>query len=518
MKKIIAVLVLSALLLCLLPTALASGDNPVSLSARDASLNRLTGALAVLDPDENCYRLLDADGNELVSRDAGYTSLSPTSGYPFFKTEVEADDGLHREGLIDSTGAVLIPARYADVDIFSERWQAGILLTPSNADDKDYTVTNYSTGEKSFYRVLAADLYFDGELVGTLDRSAYGGGDCSAYGAYLCVRNMESQRIFYNSRLEPSPRAAEYSGEFDTVYSNGKTTVYHQGSGQIAFVPDCTLDPADLVDPYFYDRGVLYDIHGDVAFTPPQNYESIRTFYDGYARVRMNGCYGLVSEQGEEQIPPVYDDLGNGEEHPLRFGYISAVKDGKFGFLDAQGNVSCDFVYSGDIVSNRTTFGTIKNLDGSIIVLSAGAGELSEHFADVSFPGYDGCAAFVGENSDRQLCVVDLYGNTLLPYGDYRDISLSVDGTVALVSLGSREYQLYRFTISAPEPGSTGSKASTAASGDGWTCENGHSGNQGKFCSECGAPRPAENVCASCGFDFGETTPKFCPNCGQPVG
>ena len=119
MKKFLAVLVLTALILCLLPTAMADEAGPLSFSARDAALNRLSGALAVLDPDESCYRLLDADGNELVSRIEGYTSLSPVSGYPFFKSEVEADDGLHRKGLIDSAGRVLVPARYADVDIFS---------------------------------------------------------------------------------------------------------------------------------------------------------------------------------------------------------------------------------------------------------------------------------------------------------------------------------------------------------------------------------------------------------------
>jgi hypothetical protein len=24
-----------------------------------------------------------------------------------------------------------------------------------------------------------------------------------------------------------------------------------------------------------------------------------------------------------------------------------------------------------------------------------------------------------------------------------------------------------------------------------WTCENGHEGNTGKFCSECGLPKPS---------------------------
>ena len=46
-----------------------------------------------------------------------------------------------------------------------------------------------------------------------------------------------------------------------------------------------------------------------------------------------------------------------------------------------------------------------------------------------------------------------------------------------------------------------------------WTCENGHSGNTGNFCPECGAKRPAS--CANCGYVFENgVSPKFCPNCG----
>ena len=49
----------------------------------------------------------------------------------------------------------------------------------------------------------------------------------------------------------------------------------------------------------------------------------------------------------------------------------------------------------------------------------------------------------------------------------------------------------------------------------GWTCACGHAGNAGKFCAECGAPKPApagEWTCA-CGA---VNTGKFCSNCGGP--
>ena len=49
----------------------------------------------------------------------------------------------------------------------------------------------------------------------------------------------------------------------------------------------------------------------------------------------------------------------------------------------------------------------------------------------------------------------------------------------------------------------------------GWTCSCGHGGNTGKFCAECGQPKPApagEWKCA-CGA---VNTGKFCAECGQP--
>ena len=85
-----------------------------------------------------------------------------------------------------------------------------------------------------------------------------------------------------------------------------------------------------------------------------------------------------------------------------------------------------------------------------------------------------------------------------------------------------------------------------AAPAAGWTCSCGHTGNTGKFCAECGKPRPeapavwvcscgAKNTgkfcsecgrprpaakCANCGFVPADPAnpPKFCPECGKPFG
>ncbi len=47
---------------------------------------------------------------------------------------------------------------------------------------------------------------------------------------------------------------------------------------------------------------------------------------------------------------------------------------------------------------------------------------------------------------------------------------------------------------------------------EGWTCTCGATGNQGKFCSDCGASKPADGWACSCGA---VNKGKFCSDCGQ---
>lgn len=59
-----------------------------------------------------------------------------------------------------------------------------------------------------------------------------------------------------------------------------------------------------------------------------------------------------------------------------------------------------------------------------------------------------------------------------------------------------------------------------AAPAQGWTCSCG-SVNQGKFCANCGAKKPAGALlykCDKCGWTPADPSnpPRFCPECGDP--
>ena len=64
-------------------------------------------------------------------------------------------------------------------------------------------------------------------------------------------------------------------------------------------------------------------------------------------------------------------------------------------------------------------------------------------------------------------------------------------------------------------------KPAPAASADGWVCAKCGSVNKGKFCMECGAQKPAAAPlykCDKCGWEPADpkNPPKFCPQCGDP--
>ena len=66
----------------------------------------------------------------------------------------------------------------------------------------------------------------------------------------------------------------------------------------------------------------------------------------------------------------------------------------------------------------------------------------------------------------------------------------------------------------APQPAPQSAAPAAAPAADGWTCACGQTGNTGKFCGNCGQPKPTDEswTCACGAVNKG----KFCAECGRP--
>lgn len=82
---------------------------------------------------------------------------------------------------------------------------------------------------------------------------------------------------------------------------------------------------------------------------------------------------------------------------------------------------------------------------------------------------------------------------------------------------GSPLYQNNQNMGGAAQPAPQGAGTRAGAAAPGWTCKCGHGDNRGKFCAECGSPKPAAQGAGVSGWICGcgaVNQGKFCQDCG----
>ena len=552
MKKrflVLGLLITLALCIALQTGAMADvtlTEHPIN-NVRSVQLNRSSGKLAI-GLKNGQAQVYNTEGTTALSDQFGI--LYTYSNTPFFKLETEKSaNGM---GLLDGDGSTLIPAQYGDIKIISDRWYAGIALKDATSQSYDY-----SSG-KNFYLIDYVDVYYRGELKGTLSRSEWR--DADAFGDYLRVDDREKNVSFYTKDMQKTDRVEKVvkkkleNSEKSEYYNDYETGVWHQGSGQKAFVPTCTLTADEVKISLRYQDGAVIDLQGNVVCRPIGCEPTYFDYCQGnLIRVKNSArLEGYIDRGGQQVVPCLYDEIESDLESVEAVGYAYAVRDGKAGFVNIKTGEETGFEYSSKLCKRYAGFFTITDLDGQLIVYSAAAGRLPDKFAEIDTPytyTHASNPLAVVKTAEGKLGVLNMQGEWVIPlsagFEGHDWIYTSYDGTVILTYRSDeREYATYTvqyaaqnalaievptfadvFVPAEPIPEIT-QPPLPSSNDDAWTCVNGHEGNTGKFCSECGAPKPtptpeptpapAQNEAWICENGHAGNIGKFCSECGAP--
>lgn len=432
LRSFSAALLVLMLILGLYSSALADSTvaSSFELEARDVVFNKITNTMGVVKADASTYVLMDAAGNELTTEPYIYMDEDEA----FFEVMIAEDtNGM---GLIDGFGKEVMPMQYGDIECISDRWQLGVVLVEATADNYDYK----SLFGGAFYLVDHYDLYFKGTMVGSFERLGYK--SATAYGNYIFIRDADGNYSAYDSAMNKSAYEVEYSNEYRDDYKND--AIYHVASNQQAFTAGCTLTEDDVQQSIWYDSGKFYDLQGNVIFEEQSRYDYVSDFAGDYARVKAGDYYGLIDREGNEVIPCEYDEISCNDVY-FASGYQVVVKGGKLGYVNLKGEVTCDFVYDKSVGSTFSSpYNQIKNLDGTIILLSGAAGELPVHYKEVARSFVDTCPLAAVVNTDGLGGVIDVNGKEVVAfdsaYDSMYDFEISNDGTLVVCNQGSRMY------------------------------------------------------------------------------
>ena len=502
MKKFL-LLVLALCLCCSIATA-----ELVTVTEQSLTLNEAANTLYARSSNWK-YTVVDLNLNPLSEE---YEDIYEQSEGTY---RVSAANG--KRGLLDGQGQVLIAPEYDDVNVISDRWAVGITLKLSTAENYDYK--SWGSDNTKFYLIDTVDLYYRSNKVHTFTRMEYE--YANGFGDYISIQDRERKNTAYNKEFVESPIKPEYYNEYTENWNTGKVT--HNGSGQEAFTAGCTLTPDEVRQYLWIKDNILTDLQGNVIADLTEYYSkrvdstcNLVTVQNAYKK------YGLLDDQGKVLIPCEYDQFGYEMDRAKKSGYLYAVKDGKAGFVSLKDGSEHGFEFLESAGKQRSSFIVVEDPREGTILISALAGELPGRYKSVEIPYYSSCMYAVVEEMDGRIHVIDAFGKDVLEDNpeikSTYDVSFSNDGTVILAKDIERNYHIYRMDPSVYEQQPIKREEVPVSFGEGdetWTCENGHAGNTGKFCTECGAAKPAEDDGTwTCENGHEGNTGNFCPECG----
>lgn len=453
MKRLIAAIL--CVMLCLGGTSLAEVEGPIFEASGIYTLT-YNG-----DPDilkytnyRNGYGMVSVEGEKLSEDKFG---LLDDCGCGYF--EAMNENGLDTHGLVDKTGAEMIPFNYSAFQAYSEKWVGAVILTPTDDENGDYGSGFFGGGDQ--YNIDHVDMWYipEKKLAGTLSRDQFKQGRAVGGGEYLLVEDRAGKLTMYNAAFEAVDHLFEdfNDTEFGVIQANKLTAAKLVSRVTGEEVLEETPDGVETIyrsDDYLSLRKRVNDENRYALIR--KNGEMLTDYVLGmvdrvvndrfvissiFDREKATSLYGVYDlEQGAQIIPFAYNQIMFSGNLTGLNGYFPVKLDGKLGFVNLEGTVTCPIEYANDNVDKQLGCSFIYEEDDKL-TLVAGDGVITDLTAlgikDTCY-GQDGSdGEYIGvKNADDKYGIIDWHGNTIvdfvmngMPY-IYRDGYLCYDGDI----------------------------------------------------------------------------------------
>ncbi|MDR0701272.1 MAG: WG repeat-containing protein [Azoarcus sp.] len=235
---------------------------------------------------------------------------------------------------------------------------------------------------------------------------------------------------------EPASASIDYPGPVSfaiPIEVNGKTAVINEkGERLIAFENDYeAILPADWQNTLWARKGGLWQLiaKDGKKILHPGISPSINKLTPGYFSFRENGRYGVIDAAGNILHPPQYDAIYASGENT----FITYEIDGKRGIMDAHGTLITEALYdTSDVASNpQKRRGLIPaERDGEYWIIDTKSGEQKQvGYIDIN-DFSEGFAIAIADMEHNKRGLIDEKGNLTIP-ATYNWIANPSQGLVA---------------------------------------------------------------------------------------
>lgn len=436
MRKLVAMLVVLAICAC--SAAVAEVEGPLFEAQTVRGLDAAeTGCLEYTNYKDG-YGVLSVEGEVLCEERFGYISHA---GEGYF--EVINENGLDTHGLVDQTGAELIPYSYSAFQIYSKQWVGALTLAPTDDENGDYSSGFFGAGDQ--YNIDHVDIWYmpEGKSVGTLSREQFKEARSVGGGEYLLVQDRNGGLAMYDTAFESAEHLFEDIDDAELfIYQPNKlqaAKLYSRVSCQSVAedVPD-SVETISYTKDYYgvrkevqtengtdrrsalarADGELLTDyVLGSVTRICEDRYV-ISNIYNRDSGKTLYGVYDL--EAGKVLLPFAYEQIRANNGRTCQNGYFLVLVDDRMGFVDAEGNETCPIDYLKANVDHE--YGCCFTYrDGETLLLVAADGTVTnltdKGVKETLYTQDDNDGRFIpAKNADGQYAVFDWHGNAMTDF------------------------------------------------------------------------------------------------------